>query len=172
MSDDGSRIFFTSADVLTPGAVAGGANLYEWENGTTYLLTVMHPTGESGLGEFLDSSASGNDVYLGTRDQLAPEDFDQVSDVYDLRVDGGFPPLPIPPTPCVPAADQCQGVPTAQPAVSSPGSSSFSGAGNPPVPSKKARKHKKHKGHKKHKSRAAKKRENPRAADNHRGGAR
>ena len=40
---------------------------------------------------FLDASASGDDVFFATRERLAPTDTDELVDVYDARVDGGFP---------------------------------------------------------------------------------
>jgi hypothetical protein len=139
MSEDGSHVFFTSPDVLAPGAVAGKRNVYEWQNGQVYFLAITEPSGAGGLGSYLDTSASGDDVFIATNEQLVPRDKDFVADVYDLRVNGGFPPEVVP-VPCDPAADQCQGAPTPQPAAPSPASSGFQGPGNPrPCPKGKVR---------------------------------
>lgn len=157
LSDDGRRVFFTSKDPLAPGAVAGRENVYEWENGQVYLLAVLGATFVEG--EYLDASASGDDVFVSTQSQLVPEDIDFVTDVYDLKVGGGFAPESSPP-PCVPSdeaptAQQCQGPATPPPA--SPGSASegASGAGNAPTP-RPRRHHKKKHRHGRRRHRAAK----------------
>jgi Divergent InlB B-repeat domain len=136
LSDDGSRAFFTMPDVLAPGAVAGKANLYEWERGQVYLLGVFDNPFFGGTTNegFVDASASGDDVFLVTPKQLNRYDFDTVYDLYDLRVDGGFPEPPLPPVPCDPAADRCQGTPAEAPGASSSANADFSGPGNPPAP--------------------------------------
>ncbi len=128
ISDDGSRIFFTMPDVLAPGAIAGKPNLYEWEKGQVHLLAA------GGGVKFEDSSQSGKDVFLTTTSQLDPHDFDFNWDLYDVRVDGGFPPPPTPPTPCDPTAGQCQGTSAVPPAAPSAASEGVAGPGNPPAP--------------------------------------
>jgi hypothetical protein len=109
VSEDGSRVFFDTPDALVPQDVNGQRDVYEWENGIRYLLS-------SGTGRwssyFLDSSASGDNVYFSTIDNLVAADNDGGYDVYDARVGGGFP-LPTPPVPC---AGDCQGAPTPPPA--------------------------------------------------------
>jgi hypothetical protein len=148
LSDDGSRVFFTMRDPLAPRAIAGNQNIYEWEKGQVYLLS----DGKGGA-KFVDSSASGNDVFLTSTEQLDAHDTDFVADAYDLRVGGGYPPPAASPPPCEPAKDQCQGTPVAPPPASAAPSASFAGAGNPPLPAAekpKQRKHKKHR-HKAHK---------------------
>jgi hypothetical protein len=45
----------------------------------------------------LDASADGRDVFIGTLASLVPQDYG-LRDIYDVRVEGGFPP-PAPPTP-------------------------------------------------------------------------
>jgi len=164
ISDDGSQVFFTMPDVLAPGAQPGKANLYEWNSGQVSLLSVFQYASDGRLYEegFLDASPSGSDVFVMSPLHLSPYDFDTVTDIYDFRAGGGFPNPPTPPVPCDPAADQCQGTPTAAPGASSPASQSFSGAGNPPLqtppcPKGKVRKHgkclKKH--HKRHHAKRA-----------------
>jgi hypothetical protein len=147
LSDDGSRVFFSMKDPLAPGAIAGNENLYEWERGQAYLLN-------DGAGavpaRIVGSSASGDDVFIYSTEQLDPHDTDFVGDVYDLRVNGGFPPPEAPPVPCDPAQDQCQGAPSAPPSAAPPASSAFSGPGNPPptAPGKPKHKKKHRHGHK------------------------
>jgi hypothetical protein len=147
---DGSRVFFSSEDALAPGAIEGHENVYQWENGTVRLLVSE--------GQFWDSSASGDDVFLATPQQLDPHDVDHEMDLYDLRVDGGFPPPPPPPTPCDPIAGQCQGPESPAPGAPDVSSQGFTGPGNPkPKPPKK---HKKHHDKKKHHKKRHKK-QNP-----------
>ncbi len=135
LSDDGSRLFFSSPDPLVPGLPGGSDKVFEYEDGGVQLIS---GTEGGGSGVFLDASASGDDVFLATREQLAPGDDDELADVYDARVDGGLPLAPTL-TPCAGAA--CQEPLTPAPAFTAPISASFSGAGNlsPAPPSKPTR---------------------------------
>jgi hypothetical protein len=167
ISDDGNHVFFNSKDALAPGASEGSTNLYEWERGQVYLLLASHSEAESAGALILDSSASGDDVFVSSVAQLAPSDVDNALDVYDLRVGGGFPTPPTPPTPCDPAADQCQGGSSLAPAASDPASAGFSGPGNPPA-SNKPRPKGCRKGQVRRHGKCVKR--NKRAASNNRGG--
>jgi hypothetical protein len=132
LSDDGSRLFFSSPDPLVPGISGGSVRVFEYEDGVVQLISGT----ESGGGAvFLDASASGGDVFFATRERLAPSDTDELVDVYDARVDGG---LPEPPalTPCQGGA--CREPLTSPLSFSAPASASFTGAGNlVPAPSVK-----------------------------------
>jgi hypothetical protein len=149
MSEDGSRVFFVSPDVLMPGAVAGKRNVYEWEEGQVYFLAIAERADGFFLNpsaNYLDSSASGDSAFIATDERLAPQDRDFVTDVYAVPVDGGFPVAPELPECQVDEsvallANQiyCQGDRTPAPRTSSPASAGFSGAGNPP-PNKPCRK--------------------------------
>lgn len=123
LSDDGSRLFFSSPAAMTPGAGSAYDKVYEYENGTVSLLGAAN----SGPDFFLDASASGNDVFIGTTDQLSPSDQDQLRDVYDARVDGGFPAAVSPPS-C--QGDACQGPPSTAPPLPGAGTVTFTGPGN------------------------------------------
>jgi hypothetical protein len=171
ISADGSRIFFNSAEALAPGAIEGdphgtdlgewhhGSNAYEWHNGTIHLLAAQ--------ARFTDASASGDDVFVITDERLVPQDQDGAPDIYDLRVDGGFPYSP--PEPCDPLTENsCQGTPPPPPPPTpDPASARANGPGNPPVAALHNRKPKKHhrKKHKSHKHKSHK-----RAAKRNRGG--
>jgi hypothetical protein len=125
-SEDGSRLFFQSTDALVPHASDGRRNVYEYEDGHVYAISDVAGAYES---FFLDASASGNDVFFGTADQLLPQDQDKSIDVYDARVGGGFPVVVSPP-PCD-NGDSCKPPPAPQSAIfGAPGSATFSGAGN------------------------------------------
>lgn len=179
MSPDGNRIFFTSSDVLAPGAEIGKRNIYQWEQGQVSFLAIATPTGGNGLGEYLDASPSGDSVFIATAEQLVPEDTDFVSDAYNIRVGGGFPEQPKPPqcqvnesTPLLLNQAYCQGFAKPQPAGSTPASAGFQSSGNPPEPKPKCKKGqvRKHGKCVKRQKHGAKKKQH-RAAKNNRGGA-
>jgi hypothetical protein len=86
VSDNGSRIFFNSQDALAPRDTNDKQDVYVYEDERPYLLS-------SGLADqeayFGDASASGDDVFIGTRAQLLESDGDEFGDLYDVRVSGG-----------------------------------------------------------------------------------
>ncbi len=88
LSEDGQRVFFDSSDALLPAASNGLQNVYEYENGAIHLISSGTSDENSTLA---DASANGDDVFFTTRARLVPEDQDENSDMYDARVDGGFP---------------------------------------------------------------------------------
>jgi hypothetical protein len=132
ISDDGDRVFFDTTDPLVPQDTNGVQDVYEWErdgsgtcsqpDGCVYLLSGGTSNEES---FFVDASASGDDVFFTTRARLVPEDENEFVDLYDARVDGGFPKLS---TACT--GTGCQGVPPAPPAFATPASVTFAGIGN------------------------------------------
>jgi hypothetical protein len=108
--DGNVRVFFRSRDRLASGATQGQPNLYEWKGGQVSLLASTQP-GTTKLDlQFAGSSASGDDVYFTTIDQLTWRDVDGKMDVYDARVGGGDgPPPPAAEVPCDSLAGACQG---------------------------------------------------------------
>jgi sugar lactone lactonase YvrE len=160
LAEAGNRFFFESTAALVSADVNGlsgckdetGANrvflcqdVYEWEapgsgtcteggpaysplnQGCIYLIS----TGKSKYPSFfVDASASGNDVFFLTRDQLVGQDTDSLQDVYDARVNGGleFQNQP-PPIPCENEGCKNEGGPPPQ--FSAP--PQISGPGNPPI---------------------------------------
>ncbi len=125
--EDGA-LFFDSSDALGPHASDGLQNVYEYEDGYVYAISNVAGGYES---FFLDASASGNDVFFATADQLLPEDVSNNVVVYDARVDGGFP-ATVSPRPCD-NGDACKPPPAPQSGVfGAPASATFSGAGNIP----------------------------------------
>ncbi len=120
---------------------------------------------------FMSSSASGDDVFLITRQRLLASDQDSQLDLYDARVDGGFPEAGA--SAC--AGEGCRAPLAEPPAQPSAASSTYSGAGNPKPKAhhKKKARHKRHQKHKRHKKkRHAKKRGAAKAKGTHRGGRR
>jgi hypothetical protein len=136
-SDDGSRLFFQSPDALVPQDSNGVQDVYEYHDGHVYPISDVAGNQAS---FFLDASATGNDVFIATSDQLVPGDTDTRIDVYDARVGGGYP-VSVSPPACT-NGDSCKPTVSAQPGVfGTPASATFSGAGNllpaaPAVPAK------------------------------------
>jgi hypothetical protein len=128
ISDDGRYVFFSTAEALVPADSNGKSDAYEYntETGQVSLLSSGKDPGDS---YFMDASASGDDAFILTRQQLSKWDTDLNYDVYDVRVNGGFPEPSAPVAGC--SGDGCQGAQAPAPAFDAPSSSSFTGAGNP-----------------------------------------
>jgi hypothetical protein len=183
ISEDGRRVFFQTSARLVPQDtnestaaeealnLGVGADVYEWEqdgteeapgvfcsavNGCTHLISAGEAIGPE---RFLGASANGDDVFFTSAAQLVPQATPEFTNIYDARVDGGFPPAP-PSVECT----SCQGVGSPPPAFNTPATETLVGAGNPapsepmppakPKPKPKAE-HKKQK--RKHKKRKMKK---------------
>jgi hypothetical protein len=124
-SEDGSRLFFQSFDALVPHDSNGRQDVYEYEDGHAYPISDVAGKYES---FFLDASANGNDVFIGTADQLVAEDDSDNVEVYDARVGGGFSEPAA--APICDNGDSCKPPPAPQPAVfGAPSSAMFSGPG-------------------------------------------
>ncbi len=122
LSDDGRYVFFTTKERLVPEDRNGKLDAYEYDSaaGAVHLISGGESTSDS---FFLDASASGRDVFFVTRERLLGWDTDAAYDLYDARVDGGFPE----PSPTVSECgdDLCQGPQTESPAVDEPLTSAF-----------------------------------------------
>jgi hypothetical protein len=161
LSENGGRLFFQSPDALVPHDDNGQPDVYEWERvGGTDSSPAEAAKGESSCtsssstfsassggcvfpisdvagdfeSRFMDASASGNNVFIASKDQLVPvADADSRANVYDVRVGGGFP-VSVVPAPCD-NGDSCKPPVSAQPSIFAPsGSATFSGLGNPAPP--------------------------------------
>jgi hypothetical protein len=116
VSDDGSRVFFQSDDAILPGASNGLSNVYEYEDGQIHLLSDGSGNSPSLL---MDASASGDDVFIATHDELVPTRLGEVTAIYDARV-GAAPGDLAPPARCSGAT--CLGVSNSPPGSLPPGS--------------------------------------------------
>lgn len=146
LSEDGQRVFFNSKDSLTALDTNKRQDVYMYENGRPWLIS----GGDGGFdAAFGDASPSGNDVFFGTAEQLLPRDEDELPDLYDARVGGGFP-EPAQPIPCI--GEGCRGPGTGTPQSPFPASSTFSGPGNLKP---RHRHRRRHHGHHRHKHRHA-----------------
>ncbi|HUC07940.1 MAG TPA: hypothetical protein VMR96_07595, partial [Solirubrobacterales bacterium] len=129
------RLFFDSQDALSPfDSNEGVEDVYQFEpegvggckreGGCVGLISA----GSEGVdSNFLAADESGKNVFFTTRDRLVGADSDELIDLYDARVDGGFPPVSEPPLPEVPLQ-----VPPFEPTPASP---TLTDPGNPkPTP--------------------------------------
>ncbi len=129
ISDDGTRVFFTTGEPLLTQDANGKDDVYQYDvpTGQLHLITSGIEPSDS---YFMDASTDGRDVFFVTRERLVGWDTDSSYDIYDARVGGGFPdPVPAPPR-CSGAS--CQGPPAAAPIVPQGGSDSFAGNGDLP----------------------------------------
>ncbi|HEY5343056.1 MAG TPA: hypothetical protein VIJ66_05295 [Solirubrobacteraceae bacterium] len=147
VSENGEDIVFETAESLQAddtntgseprcgGAVgASGCDAYLWHDGTVSLISDgQDPEGADQARSLLvgtsvpQISPSGSDVFFTTDTQLVGQDTDQLADVYDARINGGFP-APTPESSC--SGEACQGTASALPAFGAPGSLTFTGGGN------------------------------------------
>lgn len=127
ITDDGSEVFFSTSEALVPGDTNGRTDAYEYDVDTGK-LTLISTGFDSDDSYYVDSSASGRDVFFVTRQRLVGWDRDNAYDLYDARVGGGLPEPPATLPLC--SGGTCQGTPAAAPAASQPTSSAFHGAGN------------------------------------------
>lgn len=115
---------------------------------------------------------SGRDVFFSTHSQLVPSDGDSAGDIYDARIDGGFPERAHP-VEC--EGDACS-TPASPPLDATPSSFTFSGVGDlaPPVmkPTGAKRKPKKSSKSKKGRRKVARGKRRVRAIDGRRAGRR
>lgn len=135
ISDDGDQVFFENSAQLTQKT---GSGVYEWERdgsgscelspGCVYLLSQGISGGPYDTGDaqpLLGASASGDDVFFETREQLVPQDGDEDIHIYDARV-GAVQPL----APLACTSSGCQGAPLPPPIFATPSSVTFAGVGN------------------------------------------
>ncbi len=142
LSSDGRRLFFEAVDSLAGADTNGVADVYEWEapgSGDCDEASPAYSPANEGCvalissgksaraAEFVDASPSGDDVFFSSKEQFVPADSDDLVDVYDARVGGGFPAADSPPAQC--EGEACQSPPEV-PNDPPPASSSFEGAGN------------------------------------------
>jgi hypothetical protein len=110
ISEDGSRVVFTTAAPLSSSATNDLVNVYEWHKepawseGSVAILS----TGSSTTSDVQPViTPSGEDVFFLTSQGLVPQDTDGQQDVYDATLRGGFPPVAAAPQPC--SGDACYG---------------------------------------------------------------
>jgi DNA-binding beta-propeller fold protein YncE len=172
---NGNRLFFNSLDALALRDVNGAQDVYQWEAPGSGDCTTESPSysaqnegcvdlissgQDSRDSEWVEASASGDDVFFRTEASLVPSDPGSI-DIYDARVGGGFP-EETPKAAC--EGDSCQ-APPAAPGFQTPASESFNGPGDA-----KARKARCAKGKVRRKGRCVKRQRKARARNGRRAG--
>lgn len=141
----GTRIIFTTPEPLSREATNGLSNAYEWhmESGWSKAVVSLISSGDADE-PVTDAvmSEDGRNVFFVTSEGLLSQDVDGAPDVYDARIEGGFPQPPAPAQPC--SGDACQGGLTAPAPLLVPGSVSQTPGGNfaTPEPAKIVKKKK------------------------------
>jgi hypothetical protein len=136
ISENGSRIVFTTAEPLSPMATNHLANAYEWHEtpGGGGSVSLLSGGSASSPVEDVVISPEGRDIFFVTTQGLVPEDVDGAPDIYDARIGGGFPQAPAPRQPC--SSDACQGPLTNPAPLLIPASISQTPGENLPPPTK------------------------------------
>jgi hypothetical protein len=88
-SDDGTHVYFQTAEALDPADTDTATDVYERYGGTTSLLS-LGPAGGSGAfdASFRAVSADGQRVFFQTAESLVAADIDGAPDVYSANVPG------------------------------------------------------------------------------------
>jgi hypothetical protein len=131
VSEDGSRIVFTTAAPLSEDASNGLENAYEWHKepawGEGKVSLISSGNAEEPVSDVV-ISPDGDNVDFVTTQSLVPQDIDGAPDIYDARAKGGFSPPSAPMRPC--DGDACQGPLTNPAPLLVPGSVSQEAGGN------------------------------------------
>ncbi len=124
----GGAVSFSTAEALVPDDSNGEVDSYRYDPVTGSLGLLSTGRGAAPT-TFVAADPDGDNVFLATRQRLVPSDTDELVDVYDVRIGGGFPEtIPaVPPLPC--RSDGCQ-PPVSMPAPSTPAASAAAGRGN------------------------------------------
>jgi hypothetical protein len=122
MSEDGREVFFASFEPLAPRAKNGLKNVYEYRDGRQHLIS------SSEGGEFESMSADGSNVYFQTSQPLLAAARGENIELYDARVNGGFPEEATAPMRC--KGTECQPAATPPPNAAVPASATFTGGEN------------------------------------------
>jgi hypothetical protein len=127
LTDDGRRVFFSSAEALVAGDANGKSDAYVYDapSGTVALLSSGRDAADA---YFMDASASGDDAFLLTRERLVGWDVDASYDLYNARVGGGFPEPAAAGGGC--EGEACRGTGRAPPPPALVASPAFVGDGN------------------------------------------
>jgi hypothetical protein len=85
VSEDGSRLFFTSDEQLTSDDAHVGIDIFERSGGATTLITggSIVGSGACGCDGVVGGSADGSRVFFATQDQLESGDTDDALDLYE-----------------------------------------------------------------------------------------
>ena len=127
ISENGSTIVFSTNERLQGRGTSNGTSVYEWHEGVVSMISDGQNEATDLSASATGMSASGSDIFFLTRTPLVGEDTDELVDLYDARIDGGFPAPPPEPS-C--SGEACQEAQSSPPTFGAPGSQSFTGGGN------------------------------------------
>ena len=148
ISDDGERLYFNSFESLVSTDTNKKEDVYQWQAPGSGSCNTSSPTYQETSGgcvdlissgkspqdsELVDISSDGRDVFFKTTQSLVTQD-PGLRDIYDARIEGGFPPLP--PKPIICQGEACPGPPMPAPPAPAPASQA-PGPGNPTWPKPK-----------------------------------
>lgn len=137
-ADEGMRVYFNTAEALSPSDDNQAEDVYEWEQegtgscvrgsainggGCVFLLSGARSGEGSAL---IEPDEDGGSVFFVTGSRLSPLDRDGKPDLYDVREDGGFP-LPVTPAECM-SADACHASGTSPAPHATPATAEFHGS--------------------------------------------
>jgi hypothetical protein len=143
-SSDGEYAFFETSSALVPEDQNGelpanpdqqapSNDVYEWRaadvDGCARIqgcVSLISPGTAGFLVGLIGTTASGHDVFFSTHSQLVPGDKDTAADVYDARIDGGFPNA----APSVECEGDACSTPASLPNDTTPSSLTSAGNGN------------------------------------------
>lgn len=117
LSDDGSRVFFMSADALVPQDQNGKYDVYEWTGGAVHLISSGRGVTNS---YFLDASANGDDVFFTSFESQSAAQTDGTQAIYNARVGAPPPSDAAPPAAC--EGESCRQESSGPPAFVDPAS--------------------------------------------------
>jgi hypothetical protein len=121
-------VYFESRSELVPQDTNNNYwDTYQWRDGK---LSLISPGDTEDDAYYSGNSLDGHDVFIETSERIDPREIDpKDSDIYDARVDGGFPYTP-PPSPCDVLSHECRGAVSTSPATSAAASQDLGGSGN------------------------------------------
>jgi hypothetical protein len=121
LSDDGD-VFFSTGDALVVQDTNGVFDAYEYDRATGEVSLLSTGEGKDPA-TFADASATGDDVFIVTRQRLVASDRDDLVDLYDVRDGSALPPVVEQPTQPECEGDGCQPSPSSRPPEQPRGSS-------------------------------------------------
>ena len=137
LSPDGSTVLFTSAASLAPGAISAQPSVFEYRDGSVYLISDGRDASATNEGPSVQlyglaaaTEPEARDVFFATADSLVPQDGETQVALYDARALGGFPAAAFAPG-CT-EAEACRGVEGSPPQLGSPASSAVTAGENLP----------------------------------------
>ena len=127
ITDDRRFAFFSSAEALVPEDTNGKSDAYEYDvkTGSLHLLSSGTSASDS---YFMEASPDGADAFILTAERLSAWDSDGSFDIYDARINGGFPEPPAVEPPCF--GDACRDAVSIPPGRTPSASARFTGPGN------------------------------------------